>query len=109
LAAGEQPVLDHRQGVALDRFHDRVDLDRVQQVVGEEREQTQAGEQQASGEFEPTLTDDSAAPAARAATTDSVGSTHSAPRRYSRSASRLTMLTSTIRLWHVLAENAGQH
>ena len=46
LAAGEQPVLDHRQGVALNRFHDRVDLDGVQQVVGEEHQQAQAGEQQ---------------------------------------------------------------
>ena len=53
----------------------------------------------ASGDRDPTLTDDSAAPAARAASTDNVGSTHSDPRRYSRSAPRLTMPTSTIRLW----------
>ncbi|HEX5304200.1 MAG TPA: hypothetical protein VFW50_45125 [Streptosporangiaceae bacterium] len=46
LAAGQQAVLDHREGVALDRFHDRVHLYRVQQVVGEEHQQPQAGEQQ---------------------------------------------------------------
>ena len=40
----------------------------------------------ASGDRGPTLTDDSTAPAARAASTDSVGSTHSDPRTYSRSA-----------------------
>src|SRR6266567_4107768 len=45
----------------------------------------------ASGDRGPTLTDDSAAPAARATSTDSVGSTHSDPRAYSRSASRPTM------------------
>ena len=50
----------------------------------------------ASGDRGPTLTDDSAAPAARAASTDSPGSTHSDPRTYSRSASRPTMPTSTI-------------
>ncbi len=40
------------------------------------------------------LADDSTAPAARAASTDSVGSTHSDPRTYSRSSSRPTVLTS---------------
>src|SRR6202012_6306510 len=43
------------------------------------------------------LTDDSSVPAARAASTDSVGSTHSDPRTYSFSASRPTMPTSAIR------------
>ena len=53
----------------------------------------------ASGDRGPTLTDDSTAPAASATSTDSVGSTHSDPRTYSRSAPRPTMPTSTIRLW----------
>ena len=59
----------------------------------------------ASGDRGPTLTDDSTAPAARAASTDSPGSTHSAPRAYSRSAPRPTMPTSTIGP----AGRAGQH
>src|SRR4029077_17742934 len=53
----------------------------------------------ASGDRAPTLTDDSAAPTARAASTHDPGSTHSDPRTYSLSASRPTMPTSTIRLW----------
>jgi hypothetical protein len=45
----------------------------------------------ASGECTPMFTDDSSAPAASAATTDSVGSTHSEARTYSDSASRRIM------------------
>src|SRR5882724_2430948 len=52
----------------------------------------------ASGDRGPALTNDSAAPTASAASTDSPGSTHSDPRTYSRSAPRLTLPTSTIRL-----------
>src|SRR5690242_20932916 len=59
----------------------------------------------ASGDRGPTLTDDSTAPAARAASTDSVGSTHSEPRTYSRSASRPITPTSTTQVldkaWHL--------
>jgi hypothetical protein len=46
---GGSPVLDHRQGVALHRFHDRVDLDRLREVISEEHQQAQAGEQQDDG------------------------------------------------------------
>ena len=46
LAAGEQPVPDHRDGVALHHVHDRIDLDGVHEVVGEEHQQAQADEQQ---------------------------------------------------------------
>ena len=45
----------------------------------------------ASGERGPMPTSDSSAPAASAASTDSVGSTHSDPRTYSASASRRIM------------------
>src|SRR5262249_10620546 len=45
----------------------------------------------ASGERGPTRISDSSDPAARAASTDSVGSTHSDPRTYSDSASRRIM------------------
>src|SRR5690242_20986347 len=59
----------------------------------------------ASGDRGPTLTDDSTAPAARAASADSVGSTHSEPRTYSRSASRPITPTSTVQVldkaWHL--------
>jgi hypothetical protein len=51
----------------------------------------------ASGERDPMRTEDSAAPAARAASTDSVGSTHSDPRTYSLSTLRVTMPASAIR------------
>jgi hypothetical protein len=50
----------------------------------------------ASGDRGPTLTDDSAAPTARATSTDSVGSTHSDPRTYSLSTPRPTMPASAI-------------
>ncbi len=45
----------------------------------------------ASGECTPMFTADNSAPAARAAITDSVGSTHSDARTYSDSASRRIM------------------
>ena len=45
----------------------------------------------ASGECTPTLTTDNSDPAARAAATDSVGSTHSDPRTYSDNVSRRIM------------------
>jgi hypothetical protein len=50
----------------------------------------------ASGDRGPTLTDDSAAPTARATSTDSVGSSHSDPRTYSLSTPRPTMPASAI-------------
>ena len=50
----------------------------------------------ASGDRGPTLTDESTAPAANATSTESVGSTHSDPRTYSRNAPRPTVPTSAI-------------
>ena len=46
LAAEEQSVLDHLDGVALHHVHDRIDLDGVHEVVGEEHQQAQADEEQ---------------------------------------------------------------
>ena len=54
----------------------------------------------ASGDRAPTLTDDSTAPAAKATSTDSVGSTHSDPRTYSLSTPRPTMPASAILILH---------
>jgi hypothetical protein len=46
LATGQQPVADHPECVALHPIHDRVDLDGMDEVVGEEHQQAQAGEKQ---------------------------------------------------------------
>ena len=63
----------------------------------------------ASGECTPTVTCDSSAPAARAATTANAGITHSDPRAYSVNVSRRIMPSSSSPVPAQMAATPGPH